>query len=171
MVIKCSACAGELQPTGLSQRLRCNWCGADNVLDAATYAALAHAAPKAPSGANLEALLGKLRANLDHAPSFLDGLAERLAHALDDRLNVERSGGLFGKAHIERLTAELGDYQYVIALRHGQLHAERLHVVRGVKLRSQELSIGDALEAIAAALWELAQSTKDAEGAMARLLR
>ncbi len=167
--LRCSSCSGALHPTGKSQRVRCEFCGADNLLDGATYARLAAAPPVAPPVA-LEAIIGKLQGHGDDLPAFLEGLANRLGAALPDSVEVEKRGGLFSKAHVAKVQARLADYQYTVELDGKHLKARRVHTVRGIALKSQELTLAELIDALAAELYELAQQGEAAKGALHRFL-
>ena len=167
--LTCASCAAPLQPTGRSQRVRCDFCGADTLLDAATFAQLAAAPPPAPS-VPIERILGKLHLDVANAAPFLEQLAARLSAALPDKVRVETKGGLFAKSHIAKLEVDLGEYVYTAMLEGHRLTARRAHVIRGIALKNQELQPAELIDALAAELHELAQHSDETRAALARFL-
>ena len=167
--LSCSSCGAALHPTGKSQRVRCEFCAADNLLDGATWARLAAAPPVAPPVA-LETIIARLQSHGDDPPAFLEGLASRLTAALPGQVEVERKGGLFSKPHIARVQAEVGDYRYTAELAGKHLKACRVHMVRGIALKSQELTLAELVDALAAELWELAEKSEASKGALHRFM-
>lgn len=167
--LTCASCAAPLQATGRSQRVRCEFCGADTMLDAATFAQLAAAPPLAPN-VPIERILGKLQLDLKHAAPFLEQLAARLQAALPDQLTVERKGGLFAKPHVAKLQVDLGEYVYTVTLDGGRLAARRAHMVRGIALKNQELTPAELVDALAAELSELSHRSDETRAALARFL-
>jgi LSD1 subclass zinc finger protein len=167
--LSCASCAAPLHPTGRSQRVRCEFCGADTMLDAATFAQLAAAPPVAPP-VPIERILGKLHLDLAHAGPFLEQLATRLAAALPDKVRVEKKGGLFTKPYIAKLEVDLGEYVYVATLDGQRLAARRAHMVRGIALKNQELQPAELIDALAAELHELSHQSDETRAALSRFL-
>ena len=167
--LTCVGCGAQVHPTGRSQRFRCDYCGADNVLDAATAAALAGSVAP-PPGVRADALLARLSVGADGGAAFLDALAAKLEPALPGKVVAERKGGLFAKTRTVRVVVELGARRFTLALGHGdQVEGSCAHVVRGVTLKNEMLPLAALLDALTAELYELAQQSKEAHAAMIKL--
>ncbi|HEX4462217.1 MAG TPA: hypothetical protein VIA18_29780 [Polyangia bacterium] len=167
--LTCASCAAPLHATGRSQRVRCEFCGADTLLDATTFAQLAAAPPVAPS-VPIERILGKLHLDASNAAPFLEQLAARLGAALPDKVRVEHKGGIFAKSHVAKIEVDLGEYVYTAILDGHRLAAKRAHIVRGIALKNQELQPAELVDALAAELHELAQRSDETRAAVARFL-
>ena len=115
MTIACSNCGAQLHPTGRTPRARCGFCHTDTLLDPATQAALAARGPVAPPE-ELAKVQAALSAFGSDGQKLLEALGRRLEAALPGQVQQERSGGLFGKGHVNKVVAQVGDYQYVLEL-------------------------------------------------------
>jgi hypothetical protein len=124
------------------------------------------------SGPDIDLLLASLRAGAADAHLFLQALDAKLEGALPGQVTVERHGGLFSRAHpVKTIALELGEHRYRIAeAGHGRPRAQRTRVVRGIALKTDELSVEEWLSSLAHELSDLAQSSERAREALERLL-
>jgi hypothetical protein len=119
---------------------------------------------------DLDLLAASLRADATDTTAFLEALAARLQGALPDRVDVQRKGGLFGAKRVRRIAVRLGDSHYEIEGDRGAVTARRRNVVRGIALKSEELSVEAWIEALSADLLALAQTSERGRAALERLL-
>lgn len=122
--------------------------------------------------AEIDMLLAALRADQRDGHLFLQALATRLEGALPGQIEVQRHGGLFShEKPVKRIELELGEHRYAITAQgHGRLGVQRTRIVRGIKLKTEELSLDRWLSELAADLRLLAESSTQAREALERLL-
>ena len=107
----------------------------------------------------------------DHQ-ALLEQLAIFLKSMLPGQTTVRRTLGVFGKRRATGMTVELGGIRY--GLEHGKrsgLDASRTRVVRGVAVRTEQLSVEDWLAELTAALTAELARTTDGRAALTRLLQ
>ena len=127
--------------------------------------------PDMPQGMGFELLAASLRADASDTGAFLNALATKLAGALPQRTQVERGGGLFSHTHpVRRLSVNLGEWVYLLALEGGELAAARTHAVRGIALKSEPLDLDEWIDDLAEDLTALAQRSALDHAALQRLL-
>lgn len=123
-------------------------------------------------GMSFEIVASSLRADLSDTKAFLGALAEKLGGALPALCQVERRGGLFSKEkHVSRVTIELGEHRY--AIEHGDrggLRASRAKIVRGISLKTDEMSVDSWIDELAKDLSAHAARNSQARLALERLL-
>jgi len=124
------------------------------------------------AGMQFELLAASLRADASDAVAFLEALANKLGGALPQRVQVEREGGLFNRAHhVRRITVRLGEWEYALVAGPGSsLEASRTHAVRGITLKSEPLSLDEWIADLSADLADLARSSLQDQMALRRLL-
>jgi hypothetical protein len=107
---------------------------------------------------------------LDHqeAKDLLEFLAQKLEQALPQATTVTRKGGLFSKARpVQEIVVRLPDYHYQITReQHGTLTAKVLKVVRGVVLKTTEISVEQWTADMAQQLAQLAQQSAQTRQAL-----
>jgi hypothetical protein len=88
-------------------------------------------------------------------------LATKLELTLPGKIKVHRKGGLFVKAHpVQEIAVEFGDNQFTLRrTEHGAPEARIRKVVRGVVLKTEDVSVPEWIEQLAAELASLAQSS------------
>jgi hypothetical protein len=120
---------------------------------------------------DVELVAASLRASSSDLTTFVEVLADKLETALPGRVQVERKGTRFlGKAkRVERIQCQLGDARYLLSTRAG-IEARRAKTVRGVVLKTEELSLDEWLGALAQDLADEAQSSEHAQLALQQLL-
>ncbi|MEO7717764.1 MAG: hypothetical protein ABIY70_16310 [Capsulimonas sp.] len=105
------------------------------------------------------------------AQGFLPLIAVFLEGALPAETRVERAGGLFRKNKpVTRVTSTIGESVYVIEDNRGTLATRREKIVRGIRLKSEELPIHQWLTALSEDVAGRAASDEAAMAAMRRLL-
>ena len=123
-------------------------------------------------GSEIDQLLASLRADAGDAHAFLQALAVRLDGALPGQVQIERRGALFSrKKAVKQIDLDLGEQRYCIAEEgHGRLRAQRVHVVRGIALKTEDLSVEEWIQGLAGHLTSLAETSSRAREALERLL-
>lgn len=120
---------------------------------------------------DLDTLMASLRADRTDTRAFLEALAARLDGAMPGQIAIARGGGLFAKKSVKSITLELGEFNFTITdAGHGKLTAQRVRVVRGVALRTEQVSVDDWLLGVVAELREQAESSSRGREALERLL-
>src|SRR5438309_1432104 len=123
-------------------------------------------------GLGFEVLASSLRADMSDTKAFLGALAEKLGGALPQQCVVERKGSLFSKEkHVHRVSVELGEHRYLIEhASHGGLRASRAKVVRGIALKTDELTVDAWIDELSRDLSSHAARNSQARQALERLL-
>ena len=103
--------------------------------------------------------------------TFVEVLADKLEGALPGRVLVERKSVRFfaKEKRVDRIECQLGDARYVLSTRNG-LEVRRAKAVRGVVLKTEELSFDEWLGALAQALADEARTSEQARLALEQLL-
>jgi hypothetical protein len=101
---------------------------------------------------------------------FLALLVEALSPALGERLKVERSGNWFRRdGPIRRLRLDLDEDHFTLDVgKAGALTATRTRVVRGIALKTEELSVEAWLQAVSEAVASYARAHREALDALRR---
>ena len=106
---------------------------------------------------------------MDHQESgdLLEFLAKKLELTLPQQTTVVRAGGLFAKSHpVKEITVRFNDYHYQIARQQGSLSAKVMKLVRGVVLKTTEVSVEQWTEEISQQLVQLAQHSAQTRSAL-----
>jgi hypothetical protein len=121
---------------------------------------------------SVDLLAASLRASSSDLKTFVEVLADKLEDALPGRVQVgRRSTRFLGKQkRVERLHCELGDQRYLLVAREGVVEVRRATAVRGVVLKTEELPLGEWLDALARDLAEEARTSEQAQLALQRML-
>ena len=120
----------------------------------------------------MEMFAASLRADSTDVKAFLEALAARLEGSLPTQTVVIRHSGLFSREHpVKEITITLGEYQYRISReRQGPLLALRAKVVRGIVLKTEQLSVEQWIDELAGALAQIAAQSAQARAALERFL-
>ena len=103
--------------------------------------------------------------------AFLPLLATMLTSALPEETTLEHRGGLFGKKTLERIEVELGEHRYRLEdPGRGPLRTTRVHVVRGIALKTEQLPVEEWVAELGTAIEERAQRSAAAREALAKLI-
>jgi len=120
---------------------------------------------------DVELVAASLRASSSDLKTFVEVLADKLEGALPGRVLVERKSVRFlaKEKRVDRIECQLGDARYVLSTRNG-LELRRAKAVRGVVLKTEELSFDEWLGALAQALADEARTSEQARLALEQLL-
>src|SRR6266700_966104 len=120
---------------------------------------------------DVELVAASLRASSSDLKTFVEVLADKLETALPGRVQVERKATRFlGKEkRVERIQCQLGEARYLLSTGAG-IEARRAKTVRGVVLKTEELSLDEWLGALAHDLADEAQTNEHAQQALQQLL-
>jgi hypothetical protein len=100
---------------------------------------------------------------------FLSLLVESLRPALGERLRVERGGWFRRDGPIRRIAVDLDAHQFALQVgKAGVLSATRCRVVRGIALKTEDLTMEAWLQEIAEAVAEYARTHQEALEALKR---
>jgi hypothetical protein len=118
---------------------------------------------------NFDLLAASLRADMHDMNTWIAVLGHKLADALPVQVRLHHSG-LFGSGVVDGLEADLGEWRYSLRLDHGRPTAARVHIVRGIALKTEVVPLDAWIDDLAATLADLAaQSAREGE-AIRRLL-
>jgi hypothetical protein len=120
----------------------------------------------------MEMLAASLRADTTDLKAFMEALAVKLQGSLPNLTTVTRQSGMFSREHpVKEITVNLGDYQYSIAReRQGPFVTRRAKVVRGIVLKTDQISLELWIEELATSLAEVAASNSQSRVALERFL-
>ncbi len=120
----------------------------------------------------MEMFAASLRADSTDVKAFLEALATKLEGSLPNQTIVTRHSGLFSREHpVKEIIVTLGEYQYRISRdRQGPLQALRAKVVRGIVLKTEQLSIEQWIDELASGLAQTAAQSAQARAALERFL-
>jgi hypothetical protein len=121
-------------------------------------------------GLDFELLAASLRADTSDMRIWIEVLATKLERALPGRVQVHR-GGLFGKRAVQQLEIELGAWRLSLRVEHQYPVAERIHIVRGIALKTEQLPVDAWIICLSQALSELAATSAREQAAIQSLLR
>lgn len=128
-------------------------------------------APGPVDPTELDLVSSALRADMGDLDTYFQVLTAKLGDSLGPMVTVEREGGLFHKDHpAKRVTVDAGDVRFVAEREKGRLHCTVAESVRGIVLRTRELSIDEWLDNLARHLTEAARRSAGARAALDNLL-
>jgi hypothetical protein len=122
---------------------------------------------------DFDLVAASLRADSGDVEVFVEALATKLEASFPGHVKVERKGSRFvpGARPVRRLSVPLGDSSFDLEHDAGRVVCSRKAVVRGIALRTEELPLGDWIDALSAALVSEAGSSEAASTSLARLLQ
>lgn len=120
----------------------------------------------------VDLLAASLRADTTDLKAFLEALAVKLEGAMPDNTVVARQNKLFSREHpVREILITLDEYQYRISHeQQGPLLAQRAKVVRGIVLKTDQLSMDQWIGELAEGLARQAQTSSQARIALERFL-
>jgi hypothetical protein len=120
----------------------------------------------------VDLLAASLRADITDLKAFLEALAVKLEGAMPDQTVVERQNKLFSREHpVREILITLDEYQYRISQeRPGRLQTQRAKVVRGIVLKTDQLSMDQWIGELAEGLARQAEKSAQARTALERFL-
>ena len=103
--------------------------------------------------------------------SLLPLLASLLESAAPNETTVLRRGGLFSKKIVCGVKITLNDLTYTMEdPGRGAMRAERVHVVRGIALKTEQIPVEEWVEEVSEHLEQRAATSAAARNAMERLI-
>lgn len=119
-----------------------------------------------------ELYAASLRADKSDLKTFLDVLAVKLKGSLPDHTKVTRQGGIFSRERpVKEIAVSLGEYQYRIGReKRGFLIAVRGHMVQGIILKTEQISVEQWIDELSEALAQLASHSAQSRAALQRFL-
>ena len=122
---------------------------------------------------DFDLVAASLRADSSDLETFVETLATKLEVSFPRRVTIERKGSRFvpGARPVRRISLPLGDSTYELEHDAGRVACSRRAVVRGIALRTEELPLGDWIDALSAALVAEAGSSDAARAALEKLLQ
>jgi hypothetical protein len=116
-------------------------------------------------------LAASLRADAEDVGVFVEALAVKLAESFPKRIQVERKGGHFGaRPHVRHVAVSLGDKVYELESDAGEVSCRCRTVVRGIALRTEELSLERWIDELAKGLVEESDKSESDRAALSRML-
>jgi hypothetical protein len=121
-----------------------------------------------PAGIGFDMLAASLRADASELGSFLTVLGRKLLDALPGQVTCERERKRFRETdRVKRIEVTLDDQRFELA--EGGA-ASISHVVRGMRLRSDEVGLDEWIEQLSRKLAEVAAKSAKSREAIANLL-
>ncbi|MBW4518773.1 MAG: hypothetical protein KME16_03600 [Scytolyngbya sp. HA4215-MV1] len=116
----------------------------------------------------VDVLAAALRLDHQETRDLLEFLAQKLEQSLPQATTVTRNRSFFAKEHpVKEILVRFDDYHYqIIREKHGSLSAKVLKVVRGVVLKTTEISVDQWTEEIAQQLAQMAQRSSQTRQAL-----
>ncbi len=118
---------------------------------------------------DFDLLAASLRAEVADLRTLVPVLGAKLAQALPSRVTLHH-GGFFGNGPLDAFAVDLGAWRFALRMEHGQPVAERVHIVRGIALKTESIPLEEWIDALSASLAEVAASSAHDRAALLRLL-
>ena len=120
----------------------------------------------------MEMLAASLRADSTDNRAFLEALATKLSGSLPNQTTVIRHSSIFSREHpVKEIAVTMGDYQYRIGReKQGPIMTQRAKVVRGIVLKTEQISMDQWIDELAGALAHEAEHSAQARIALERFL-
>ena len=122
------------------------------------------------SASEFDLLAASLRAESSDLRAFVEALASKLTDSFPHRVRVERSGRRFGGKRVKSVSVAIGDNHYELENNEGEISCRRRNVVRGVALKTEQLSLEQWIDSMSEALTQVAAQTESDRAALGRLL-
>lgn len=124
------------------------------------------------NGLELDVLMASLRMDGKQSEKMLDLLAQKLSSALPENVEVKRGGWLLSKEKpVEQILVRFDDFHYQLSKeKHGPLQALQLKVVRGVVLKTVDISYDQWIAQVAEQLSALASRNAQARDAINKMV-
>jgi hypothetical protein len=118
---------------------------------------------------DFDLLAASLRADGRDVDQFFSVLAAKLADALPDRVELTK-GGLLGRSKPKAIAVTLGDARYEAERQGHQITCARRTIVRGIALKSEDLTVEAWIERLSEDLLAEARQSERARLALESLL-
>lgn len=121
---------------------------------------------------DFDLVAASLRADTRDLNAFVSVLADKLEDALPSQTTIQRKrAGFFSKEmKTEQIHVEIGEWRYDLRLRDGRVQTARGKVVRGIVLKTEELSLDEWIDALSRDLQEEARRSEAGRIALERLM-
>lgn len=127
--------------------------------------------PLGEGGVDLEMVTASLRADASDTDTFFSVLGAKLSSALGERVALKRGGGLLRRDdRVQQVSVSLGDQTFAARRDKGRVVCQVQHAVRGVVLRTEEMTFDAWLVALARQLAEEAKRSEATRVALESLL-
>ncbi len=128
--------------------------------------------PDIDQALQVDVLAKMLQAGQKEAGELVELLAKMLESALPDRAKVARAGWFMSKARpVETLTVQFDDVGYVITKsKHGSVNVKQQKIVRGVALKSADVSMEQCITDIVRELEQLSEKNSAARQSLNKFL-
>ena len=124
---------------------------------------------KGLGGLDFELLAASLRADTSDMQMWIATLGSKLEGALPQRVRLHR-GGVFSNGAVKSIEIELGAWRLALRMEHGYPLAERTHVVRGIALKTEQLTLDTWITSLCQGLSDLAATSAREHAAIESLL-
>jgi hypothetical protein len=116
----------------------------------------------------LDVLAASLRSDSAQAKDMLEQLARMLQAAVPEAVTIERGGWFMSKDRpIQELNVTFDDFQFqIVRQKHGSMTASSKKLVRGVVLKTNEISVEKCIEEILAGLKEMSEKNAQTRRAL-----
>jgi hypothetical protein len=129
------------------------------------------ALPDEDAGVGFDMLAASLRADASELGTFINVLASKLQSALPDHVTCEREHKRFRDTdRITKIEVTLDELRFELEDAKGRLETRISHVVRGMKLKSDEVALDQWIERLSRKLAEAAERSAKSRDAIAGLL-
>ncbi len=150
-VVPCPNCGAQMQYNPDGSTPGCQYCG--------------YAKPKTLDSGTLAA---SLAVSIHDVPALVMSLKNLLTHAFAEHTRIEESG--FFTKTISAINVEVKTNVYRLAIDGGRARGTRTKVVRGVKLKDEQLPLGRFVEELARDLSAIAEENQHSSDALKRFL-
>jgi hypothetical protein len=116
----------------------------------------------------VDVLAAALRLDRDESGDLLEFLAKKLELSLPQQTTIARSGNFLSKQRpVKEIIVRFNDYHYqLVRDRHGSVTAKVMQLVRGVVLKTTEISIDTWTDEVAQQLAQLAAQSSQTRTAL-----
>ena len=123
------------------------------------------------SGLGFDMLAASLRADASDLGTFLNVLGRKLAGALPDQVEVEHERKRFRESEaIRKIVVTLEDLSFELEKANGRFVAMVSHVVRGMRLKSDEVGVDEWIDRLSEQLAKSAERNARSRAAIEGLL-
>ena len=120
----------------------------------------------------VEMLAASLRMNMSDLGTFMEAMAAKLQAALPQQTTVRRHTALFSREHpVKEIIVTFGELNYALLReKQGQLQAQRATKVRGIVLKTEQISVSQWIDEIASNLAQEAVRSTQTRSALEQFL-
>ncbi len=123
------------------------------------------------SGLGFDMLAASIRADASDVGSFLNVLGRKLAGALPEQVELEHERKRFRETDaVSRVVVTLEDLRFELEKANGRFVAMISHVVRGMRLKSDEVGVDEWIDRLSQQLAKAAEKSSRARAAIEGML-